>query len=345
MITDTAIFVCVNEACEYASTGKCVEGNSVEECPHLESADLASSEGGDEIETGTEIIVGEETSIFQFNTGDALSVADGSEMLKAKRASVVALVGQAEAGKTSLIGEVYDAFQYGHYETLCFAGSRSLIAFEKICHKIRGTSRGSDLFEERTDVITDPVLFHLSVARKKGEVQDILIADRSGETYRDMLDRPSLAAECIELRRASVLNLLVDGARLTDSSERASVITECQQIMQTLAYSSLISWGSRVNVVLTKLDAVDVSPESKQSHSAFETIVSRIRSIMPGGCKRPGVYKVAARPHNELYGKGFGVEALLNDWLEDTFVGTPYANAEYESIRAFEMVRGWLGPQ
>ena len=104
-------------------------------------------------------------------SGEPLSVADGSAMLKSGRVSVVALVGQAEAGKTSLIGEVYDAFQYGSYETLSFAGSRTLIGFEKICHKIRATSRGHNLLEERTDVTSDPVLFHLLVARKEDKAK------------------------------------------------------------------------------------------------------------------------------------------------------------------------------
>ena len=338
MITDTAVGVCANEACEYADTGKCVEGNSVEECPYLERSVQVGDEVVDEVELGTDGKAGSETAIYCLSSGNALSVADGSVILKSKRASVVALVGQAEAGKTSLIGEVYDAFQYGQYETLRFAGSRTLIAFEKICHKIRATSRGSDLFEERTDVTPDPVLFHLLVARKEGDIKDILIADRSGETYRDMLDRPSMAAACIELRGASVLNLLVDGARLCDPTERASVITECQQTMQTLAHSSLIDGSGRVNVVLTKLDEVDGSTHKERTHSAFETIVKRVSATLPSGSERLGVYKVAARPHNALYKKGFGVEALLSDWLRDAFVGTPYESAEYEDIRAFEMV-------
>ena len=338
MNTDITILVCGNEACEYADTGKCVEGNAVEECPYLEPAGQLGDEVVDDAEISRDAIARGETSIFSINSGDALSAADGSIVLKSKRASVVALVGQAEAGKTSLIGEVYDAFQYGQYETLRFAGSRTLIAFEKICHKIRGTSRGSDLFEERTDVTPDPVLFHLLVAGKEGNAKDILIADRSGETYRDMLDRPSMAATCIELRRASVLNLLVDGARLCDPTERASVIIECQQTMQTLAQSSVVDGCSRVNVVLTKLDELDGSSEKERSHSAFETVVKRVETTLPGGSEKLGVYSIAARPHNQLYKKGFGVEALVNDWLEYTFLGASYESAQYEDIRAFEMV-------
>ena len=338
MNTNIAIRVCANEACEYADTGKCVEGNAVEECSYLGPAVQAGDEVVDDVEVSTGVKTGSETPIFRVNSGDVLSVADGSEVLKSKRASVVALVGQAEAGKTSLIGEVYDAFQYGQYETLCFAGSRTLMAFEKICHKIRGTSRGRDLLEERTDVTPDRVLFHLLIARKERSLQDILIADRSGESYRDMLDRPAMAAECVELRRASVLNLLVDGARLCDPIERASVITECQQTMQTLTHSSLVDGCSRVNVVLTKLDEVDGSPDKERIHSTFEMIVNRVKATLPEGSEKVGVYRIAARPHSELYKKGFGVEALLSNWLEESFVGSSYESAEYQDIRAFEMV-------
>ena len=134
---------------------------------------------------------------------------------------------------------------------------------------------------------------------------------------------------CIELRRASVLNLLVDGARLTDPSERASVITECQQVMQTLMYSSLVDEGSRINIVLTKLDEVDGSSEKERSHSAFESIVDRVKSVMSGASAKIGVYRVAARPQNELYVKGFGVEALVTDWLDDGFTATPYEGAKH----------------
>ena len=338
MIADTAIRVCANDACQYVATRKCVEGNPVEECPHLKAVDHRNDGIGDDAEIDTEVGAGPDTSVAYVTNGEPLTVADGSAVLKFGRASVVALVGQAEAGKTSLIGEVYDAFQYGAYEELTFAGSRTLIGFEKICHKIRATSRGHNLLEERTDVTSDPVLFHLSVARNHDETKDLLIADRSGETYRDMLDRPSLAMGCIELRRASVLNLLVDGARLTDPSERASVITECQQVMQTLVHSALVDEDRRINVVLTKLDEVDGSPEKRRCHLAFESIVDRVRSTIFGTSAKIGVYRIAARPRTELYAKGFGVEALVIDWLNDGFAATPYEGASYENSRAFEMV-------
>ena len=63
MTTDVATRVCANEACQYGATGKCVEGNSVDECPHLEAADHINGGPGEDVEKGTEVDTGYETSI------------------------------------------------------------------------------------------------------------------------------------------------------------------------------------------------------------------------------------------------------------------------------------------
>ena len=339
MTIDVAAQMCSNEACDYASTGKCVEGNSVEECPHL----AAANDSTDLIEEVLESTAREEhtgdSSLFRIRDAESLSPGAASALLKTKTASIVGLIGQAETGKTSLIAEVYDGFQYGAYGSLFFSGSDTLMAFEKICHKARGTSKGLDLYQERTDVTSDPVFYHLVIANEKEGASDILIADRSGETYRDILDKPSLATECLELKRSTVLNLLVDGARLCDSTERASVVTECHQVMQTLIHSSLIERRMRINVVLTKLDFVDTSPEKERVHMDFQGIVERIRSIRIDLQLDLGVFKVAARPHNDLYKKGYGVEPLLYDWLGRVSVVPEYLCSTYDYYRAIEMLR------
>ena len=259
-------------------------------------------------------------------------------MLKVGGASVVALVGQAEAGKTSLIAEVYDAFQYDAYLSLSFKGSLTLIGFEKICHKVRGASRGPDLSQERTDVATDPVFYHLALCAGKDVPKNVLIADRSGERYRETLDRPSLVLECVELRRATVLNLLVDGARLCGMAERAAVATECHHFMQAMVFSGLVHRGMRLNVVLTKLDQIDESTHKDQAHADYERIVERIRMDAEPHGVPVGSFKIAARPHNDLHEKGYGVEPLILDWMKTDYGAAPYVPATYSATRSIEWV-------
>ena len=342
MSSEAAVLTCSNEACEYATTGKCVEGNLLEDCPHLEDVHVQEQGVVEDDASGTWEKFQEESFLIGIDNGKALSVEKASAILKARGAPVIALVGQAEAGKTSLIAEVYDAFQYGQYSTLSFGGSKTLVAFEKICHKARGASRGLDLLEERTDRTADPVFYHLSMSTEEGTFTDVFIADRSGETYRDVLDRPTLSNHCLELRRATVLNLLVDGGRLCDSVERASVVSECQQVMQSLAFSSLITPSVRLNVVLTKVDVVDASPAKERVDKDFQGIVERIRRLDPIACLDPGVYKIAARPHGEVYKKGHGVEGLVRDWIDRVVFQTSYKPGVYKSKRAIELVRSSL---
>lgn len=331
--------VCSNEACQYSEIGQCVEGNPLSECPYLGTGEEPPGEPFDEIVGSGDSEKETEPALLMIARGDPLSVSGASEMLRAGGASVVALVGQAEAGKTSLIAEVYDAFQYGAYLSLSFRGSLTLIGFEKICHKVRGASRASDLSQERTDVATDPVFYHLALCADKDLPKNVLIADRSGERYREALDRPKLVLKCVELCRATVLNLLVDGARLCDMAERATVATECHHFMQAMVLSSLVHRGMRLNVVLTKLDQVDASTHKKdRAHADYERIVERIRMDAESHGVPVRSFKIAARPHNDLYRKGYGVERLLLDWMKTDYGAAPYVPATYSATRSIELV-------
>ena len=346
MSADPESLSCSNEACQFSLTAQCVEGHELDECPYIgqdietpsesSNALLTSDEPADE---GKDI---QPSSMFTIEDGKTLSVSRGSEILKSNSACVVALLGQAEAGKTSLIAEVYDAFQYSSYSAFTFAGSRTLTAFEKICHKVRATSRATDLLEERTDVTTDPVFYHLKIKLEQSRFQELLIADRSGETYRDMLDTPDLVSSCLELHRATVVNLLVDGKRLSNLTERSIVMSECHQSLQTLMFCNAVTPKMRINVVLTKLDLVDVCSHKERAREDFHRLGAQIKEMTDNLEIDFGFFEIAARPENDKYPKGYGVEALINNWLESAVPTTPYRSKAYTSTRSFERVRSSL---
>lgn len=337
---------CSNEACQFAVTAQCVEGHELDECPYI-GQDIETSSDASNALAATEKPVDEgkdiqPSSLHTIEDGNTLSVSRGSEILKSNGACVVAFLGQAEAGKTSLIAEVYDAFQYSSYSTLAFAGSRSLIAFEKICHKVRAASRASDLLEERTDVTTDPVFYHLKIRLELSNFQEMLIADRSGETYRDMLDTPELVSECLELHRATVLNVLVDGRRLSNLAERSKVMSECHHSLQTLMFCNVIDARMRINIILTKLDLVDVGSHKERVHDDFRRLGAQIKELTDNLKTDLGYFEIAARPENDKYPKGYGVEALIADWLKSAVPTIPYQSKDHTSTRSFEQVRSTL---
>lgn len=335
MNLDPTAPTCSNEACQFAQTGQCVEGNPTSECPYLDvPADLPITPPVDVADRESE----DSTSFFAIDAADPLSVPDASAVLKTSQVSLVTLIGSAEAGKTSLIAEVYDAFQYGQYASLFFAGSRTLTAFEKICLKVRRASKAGDLKQERTDLTIDPTFYHLNISDGGSIRKQLLIADRSGETYREVRDTPSIVQDCLELTHGHTLNLLVDGARLADNAERATVGSECYQVVQALAEARLCQSGTQFNVILTKLDRVERSGEFPRVVGDFDRIVERIAII--SGRRRADVstFKIAARPDNESYVKGYGVEPLVSHWLIAQRPMVPYVPTGFLSLRAMDRI-------
>ena len=319
--------VCTNVQCRFAETSQCVEGNDIDECPHLEARKATAPEGGGDTtspDSPPQQNVDESVSL---GSEDYLSIPEASLLLKARYAPIIAFLGPAGAGKTSLIAEVYDAFQYRAYQSLAFAGSRTLMAFERICHKVRAASRAHTPTQDRSAIRKDPFFFHLAIrVDNTGRQIDILLADRSGETYRAIADTPTIAAECLELRRAAMLNILVDGARLCEPAQRTSVLTECNQALQTLAMSDSLAQDVSINLVLTKLDLVDDHENKTRAHGHFESLRDRIFARYDGSVAHIDSFKIAACPQNNKHPKGYGVEALVKSWITTEPPQDTYSN-------------------
>ena len=338
MTADAAKKVCSNGTCEYESTGKCVEGTALEECSYLRVAQTEQEDTeepssvlddiSEEVDSGDHIIY----------DAEPLSVEQASSHMKERTTKIITMIGPAEAGKTSIIAEVYDAFQYQAYKQILFAGSKTLVGLEKICHKVRGTSRGGDLYQKRTDLKEHPVFYHLSIKVLHSDQRDLLISDRSGETYREILDQPEQARTCVELTRAHIVNLLVDGIRISEDMERASATSEAYQLVQSIIHCGIISMKPRLNVVLTKLDHVDKSKNKDKAREEFERLFRRVSDVAEGHFKEIRAFHVAARPHSSMYPKGYGVEDLVLDWLNPETMTLPYVVVRGGKNRSFDMI-------
>lgn len=302
--------ICTNADCNFADTGKCVEGNDISECTYLERTDQVSSalEEEEPFEEPTD------SQIVWLGNDGPLSLSEASALMKSAHTPVVAFLGPVAAGKTSLIAEVYDAFQYSQYERLAFAGSLTLTAFEQISHAVRAASRTHVPAPDRTDISSDPSLYHLRIRSDQRPV-NILMADRSGETYRQLSDTPSIGRDLLELRRADILNVLIDGETLCDGATRANAIAQCAQSLQALALTDTLMPEAEINLILTKLDKVDSDENAADAHHSFDSLPGRIEQQCQGKLRQITTHKIAACPHNLLYKKGYGVEALVTAWL------------------------------
>ena len=344
MNRETDSRICTNEQCKFSETDLCVEGNDINECPYLQICDATVAEDGKDTKSPNSPAKQAVDELVHFGGEEHLSVTEASMLLKTRYMPIIAFLGPPGAGKTSLIAEVYDAFQYGNYESLAFAGSETLMAFERICHKVRAASKAPEPMHDRSEILDDPFFFHLTIGTADiSRPTDLLLADRSGETYRAITDTPDIADQCLELKRAAVLNILVDGNQLCDRRQRTVALNGCLQAFQTLVFRGILTQGIPTNLIMTKLDLVDTHESKTRAHQEFDTLADRLPAQCEGLNLHLNPFKVAACPQNDKHPKGFGVETLIKSWVSSKPPQGTYSNPVLNSERAMSRAPSSLG--
>jgi hypothetical protein len=325
---------CTNEDCSFAIDSKCVEGYPLEECPHLTRIAVEDIKLDEEME-----VAPTEMKVVALDLGEALSRAEASSMQARRVSRVVGIIGPNDAGKTSLLASVYDLLQEGPLAGVGFAGSSTLIGFEKVCHDARVTSRRNAPYTERTTQGVDATFFHLDLRPNDGEIVSLFIGDRSGEDYLAASDDLSSAAEFFELRRADVVTLLVNGEHLASSENRHEAKATTPQIVDALVEARSFRKGCRVAIVLTKHDAVLASPHEERVQRDFDEIVDSIIATHGVHLGEIDRFVVAASPKNATKVKrGDGVDRLLHFWLHDTPTPAPVPRAFPDSARMIDLL-------
>lgn len=295
-----------------AVDGKCVEGLPLDECPHISKISVEDIEEFAE----PEATVREEIQVMNLPLGDALQRAEASLLQRRRLSRAVGIIGANDAGKTSLVASVYDLLQEGPVAGVGFAGSSTLIGFEKVCHDARVASRREVPHMERTSAGADATFFHFDLRPVDGNVISLFIGDRSGEDYLAVVDDLTRAKDFFELRRADVVTLLVNGEQLASSEHRHEVKAMTPQIVDALVEAGSLRRGCQLAVVLTKLDSVLASPHADRVRREFDALVDAIiegHGDYLGEIER---FIVAASPKDSSGVKrGIGVDRLLLFWL------------------------------
>jgi len=314
---------CGNPECRIATSGKCVEGLVPAECPHY----------GQRVPAVPDQTTMARKDFVSLASASRLSLNSAASLRRAGAARVAAVVGPTDSGKTSLIASVYDLFQVGPVGTHTFARSQTLHAFEEACHKARAASRRIEPGIPRTPV-GGLAFYHLQIASGPGTCLDLLLADRAGEDYRAVADDPAGCKAFVEIQRADTISVLVDGARLVDTTARHNVRSEVLLILQGLIDGQAIRPAQKLALVLTKTDEVEASDQRVRVHADFESILRHVRSLFNFASVEP--FRVAASPKVSSPGieKGYGVPDLLVFW---TLPYLPAATSEpaVPSPRAF----------
>jgi hypothetical protein len=313
---------CTNADCNFAADAKCLEGYEISECPHIGQLSI------DDIAVADDTAAAEWAAETQppelplaLSPGEALDRQDASKLQGRRISRSIGVIGPHDSGKTSLIAGIFDLLQEGPLSEISFAGSWSLVGFERICHLARAVSKRVEPHTPRTTVGADATFFHLDLNYGDSGIISLYIGDRSGEDYLGVNDEIALADQFFEIRRADCVTLLVNGAHLADSARRHEVKAMVPQIVDALVEAGAIRAESRLAVVLTKKDTVVASPQADRVTKDFEALVASLGNAHGTHFGEVKPFVVAASPKDcDKVARGEGLGDLLQFWLQPSMV-------------------------
>ncbi len=347
-----AVLTCGRVECAISKTGVCVEGhNPPESCPTFGRGVVDSvdefEDGNDEDSSAPPVMMPVRVAL---PSGEPLSPDDVDCFLRWRPVTFVTIVGELDSGKTTLICSLYERFLKGRFANYLFAGSRTLVGFEKRSHHSRIDSGRAAPDTMRTSISDGLRYFHLSLVHEsiKGNRIELMLSDRAGETYKKARSNSELVNDLIEVKKAQYVVVLLDGGRLVDPVQRSGAIQVVRQTIRALLDGGALTNTSKVQVVTTKIDLVR---NIAQQESLKEQVDAFKDKLIKDFAKRLGELsfkEVAARdPHGKL-SSAHGIDDLLAIWCSaspPTVFSAPLSvklNTEFDKLLLRTPVEGLL---
>lgn len=316
---------CANPDCKIVSGGRCLEGFSeASACPQFGKTLVI-------IPGTTAQPPKPSTPGIRLPHAESLSISEATALLQQWPCNVISLVGPFDSGKTSLVAGMYDLLQRGPVGGYAFAGSSTMHSFERACHDSRRDSERDEAHMERTER-GEVLFFHVDlVSEACNAKRAALFGNRAGEEYSTVQDEPDRAKAYPELKRADVLTVLVDGAKLLNAGERHQVRAEVRLTLRAFVEVGVAPPWQRLALVLTKLDAIQKDEVGRDGVlSYFEALVEKVRVDYASKFAEVQSFIVAASPKTTNAHRGEGMPELLRYWMADPARNAPAAIEQTE---------------
>lgn len=200
-----------------------------------------------------------------FTSDAALGFKEARSLTGRRGATLVLLVGEVKAGKTTLLVELWTALLLqGSISSHSFAGSRTALAFEERAFYSRIECRAGTARTVRTHEEDDGFL-HLRIRRPDGVLRELLLADITGEHFQRIREGTPLLDELPWVGRVDRFVIVVDGKGYATPGEREVILNRVRRQIYAIRSSGAVNATARLAIALTKLD--DLSGEQRAEYS------------------------------------------------------------------------------
>jgi len=257
---------------------------------------MADAVAADAKVEGAEPVEEAEAEYIELFSGAALSATDAEVITLRSRTHLVVFAGAEGSGKTTVLASIYERLNQGAFAEFKFAGSRSLLGFEEICHLNRLASGRTQPETRRTPVTDETKYYHLALRAVEPSAtrRNVLLSAMSGELFRMARDSQEDAERLTFLHRADTIVVLVDGERLATPAQRTSAQADAADILESLLDASMVSPSCRVEIVFSKLDRITAAGQDALEFlvKTQEKFEGKFRARVPHLSFR----QIAARP-------------------------------------------------
>lgn len=254
--------------------------------------------------------------LVSLRSADLFDLEEADRFLRRYPAELVAVVGERDSGKTTLICALYDRFRRGPFESLAFVGSHTLLGFERKCYASREASGLAKPDTPRTSTTDGLQFFHLCLIDEDGAFAptNLLISERAGESYRAARDIPAKARDLVELAKAKRIVFVVDGERVCNPLTRAEAFGAVRSSLRAYADSGAIGQQSHIQVVTTKTDCLRAGRDDDALVS-LDDFEANCEKLFGARFASLTFFRVAARDPTGEIELAHGVPTLVRTWV------------------------------
>ena len=262
------------------------------------------------------------------SSGEALNASQALQITQQFKTRVIMLAGDVESGKTTLLATLFLCFQNGLIADHYFAGSETLMGFERRCWKARAGSLRITPETQRTAVEETQKYLHLKLKKKNEEnFINLLFCDLSGEVFERAINSIDEALEIKELKRADHLTVLVNGDSLRRLDKRHNAVSNARLLLLSLLDAKAVDSTTPIEILFTKTDlfeggATNTDKENlitslEETNDFIEQTKQEIMHELKSRGVEPHFFTVAVRSSNQKFKLGTGLDVLLPVWTAD----------------------------